>query len=171
MVYYVLIFCGSLFASLAISYAWWCKIRIVNLRQSLFDERDRLYDCALRLHAFNDPAYKNTREHINQLAKNVEFVTIPIFAFLMTRHVGHRTHLSRTDNRELQNEIEHTLKKCSETISHYLLYHTATGLAAVLVLQLNLAVAKKIADHHSNHWVHSRMPGESNTPPADVVVA
>ena len=46
----------SLFIAIAILiftiyYAWWTKIRVVKLRQDIFDKRDELFDLAINVQA------------------------------------------------------------------------------------------------------------------------
>lgn len=123
-----LIAVGAVIISLALSYAWWTKVRVINFRQDVFDIRDELFARAMELKAFDDPAYRATREHLNRLAVSADYATVSVIAYLM--HKGLSDGLkdrTRTSNPPLQAAIDASLEATAKRLAHLLVYETATG--------------------------------------------
>ena len=131
----LLIFVGMMIVSCALSYAWWCKVRVVQLRQDLFDLRDALFDAASDIGALDDPAYRAARRHFNAIARTAEHITIPVLAFVLHRGVS-RNEMLKSDNPRLQEEIDRALDSCADRLRAYLLKDTFTGRITLPMMRL-----------------------------------
>lgn len=127
----------TLFASICVlvwvvSYAWWVRMRDMLFRQELFAIRDRLWDVARRLDAFDDEAYREARERLNNTIRISRWITIPAVAFV-SDFKGEQTERKRSENEELQEAIDNAYQEAARYICHHLMRHTISGLT-VLVL-------------------------------------
>ena len=163
MGYFLIVF-GSFLASSSLAFAWWVKVREISLRQAIYDERDCLFDAARELQAFDDPAYRSAREHLNSLADCVDFVTIPILAYVSAKGHSGRAHglVEKTDNAELSQAIRRCFSNCEQILAKYLLHHTATGICLLTAVKVNRLrdVLEKYAAHLCHRWIYSLVPGE-----------
>lgn len=122
MVYIIL---GSALMSLSVSYAWWLHVRIIDLRQDIYDKRDALFDIATELGALDDPAYRQARRHLNHIARTVEFVSFDILVYI-GKNAPSVSNLE-TDNERLRQAIDETMGWCAKRIVNSLLYETFSG--------------------------------------------
>lgn len=53
--------------SLALTYAWWTRYRVIALRQDLFSLRDELWDLMRAEGKLDHPAHRALRDHLNRL--------------------------------------------------------------------------------------------------------
>ena len=146
----VLIIVGMLAVSLALSYAWWCKVRVIRLRQDLFDMRDALFDAALEIGCLDDPAYRAVRRHFNAIAGTAGFITIPVFVFLLHRGVV-KNQLLNSENSQMQKVIDSALESCANRVIVYLLKETFTG--AIVLPIVRLARIGWIVEDQVRTWV------------------
>ena len=128
------VFIGMMLVSLAITHAWWARVRIILLRQDLFDLRDELFSVALRLECFDDEAYRDARNHLNSVARIADTISVPLLSYLSCGPVPERER-PRSDIPELQVAIEQTLENCALRIQRYLLRQTFTGLITLPVVR------------------------------------
>jgi hypothetical protein len=56
----------------------------------IFDIRDELFDTALELNAFDDPAYQQIREHLNHVASTAGLISVPFVVTAVSQHRVHR---------------------------------------------------------------------------------
>jgi hypothetical protein len=117
---------GSFFTSLAISYAWWTKVRIISLRQDIYDKRDQLFDLSLGFGTLEDPAYRATRRHLNHVAQTVDAISFDMLMYAASKRDNERIQIQST-NPQLQIEIEKTLNWCARRIVNSLLRETFLG--------------------------------------------
>jgi len=154
---------GMVLASLSITYAWWVRIRVINLRQDIYDIRDRLFDKALALESLSDPAYREAREHLNKVAAIVNRLSLMVLAFVLgqgrSEPMGDRF---KTSNFELQHAINESLEASSSRLAHYLFRETLTGAFCSLLL-----IRTRVSDvveaqllKWSRRWVYSQSPDE-----------
>lgn len=120
------IFIGMMMVSLAVSHAWWCRVRVISLRQDLFDLRDGVFGVAMRLECFQDPAYRDARRHLNAVARIADTISIPTVVYVLLGQIPERER-PRSDNEHLQAAIDDTLERCALRIQRYLLRETFTG--------------------------------------------
>lgn len=120
-------FIGVLLISLSVTYAWWVKVRIIRLREDIYDKRDWLFDTAARLDSFSDPAYKAARIHLNSIAGIAKFLSVQVVAFLSTQGQLKDAPRIKSDNPELQAAINDVFRWSAERIARYLLKETLSG--------------------------------------------
>lgn len=130
-----LIFMGMVAISLALSYAWWCRIRVINLRQDIYDLRDSLFDAAVELEVLDDPAYQATRLHFNSIAKYADAITLPVLAYVYHLGLPENVRL-KSKNPLLQQKIDATIDICAERLKGYLLRETFTGRVVLPLMRL-----------------------------------
>ena len=66
---FVVLFLAVFALSNAFFYLAWIKVRVTILRQMLFEIRDGLWDTAFKLNRFDDPAYRRSRSHLNNMIR------------------------------------------------------------------------------------------------------
>lgn len=128
----IMLFLGAFLMSSAIAYACWASVRVTFLRQELFAIRDRLWDETRILGAFNDPAYQETRQHLNAAIRISGLFSAQAFdAWNASGNVrkleGHSRLLSQ--NIHLQAAIDHALEASSTTIIRFAVLYRLSGLA------------------------------------------
>lgn len=149
---------GMLLVSSAIAYAWWCHVRVIALRQDLFDIRDDMWDAARELGCFNDPAYQSTRDHLNGVATHARSFTVPVLAFVLAnRPPGGYPRPARSENQDVQRIIDRALTRSSARLASYLVNESLTGWVcrAISVLTLIDRYTKRLADQCSSLWMRS----------------
>ena len=146
----LLIFVGMMMISLALSYAWWYKVRVIRLRQDLFDARDALFDSALEMGALDDPAYRAARRHLNAIVQLADAITLPVLAFVLHRGVS-RNEMLNSNNVCLQKEIDAALDRCADRLVTYLLRETFTGLIVVPILRL--VRIRAVVESQARRWL------------------
>ena len=128
----ILIISGSLIASLALSYAWWTHVRIVRLRQDIFDKRDELFDIASRLDRLDDPAYRAARRHLNSAANAAKVISFEFLFYVMGQEGDTENIIPETNNEHLQQAINESLTWCAERIVDSLFTETFVGILLIL---------------------------------------
>lgn len=151
MTWTILIGAGTLMISLALSYAWWIRVRIINFRQDVFDVRDDLFVRAMELHAFEDSAYRATRDHLNKVAASADHATISVIAYLMHKGLtGSLKDRTRTSNEALQVAIDDAIEATATRLAHLLVYETATGW--LVMVMSTPARLHKVAFEQTVRW-------------------
>jgi len=154
---------GMVLASLVVTYAWWVKIRIINLRQDIFDIRDGLFDRALHLQALSDPAYRETRDHLNTVASTVHCLSLMVIFYSLGRGVlASAEGRFKTENAQLQAAIDDALESSSLRVARYLLRETLMGVVCEIMAFPNRLrdVAESQLLRWSRRWVYSQSPDE-----------
>lgn len=149
---------GMFLVSSAIAYAWWCHVRVIGLRQDLFDIRDEMWDEARALGCFDDPAYRSAREHLNGVATHSSSFTLPVLAFVMAnRPPGGYPRLQRSENQDVRQIIDRALTRSSARLASYLVNESLTGwiCRTVSVITLVDRYTKRLADQCSFSWMQS----------------
>lgn len=149
---------GTLILSASASYAWWTRVRIIDLRQDIFDERDELFDVAMRLDALDDPAYRAARRHLNHIARTVDFISLELLVYV-GQHLPPLDPI-HTENEPLRNAIDDACVSCARRIVHSLLRETVSG--RILLLRFRLrgivtALEKQVTDRMMI-WLSSGYP-------------
>ena len=121
-----------LFASICVliwtvTYIWWIRARDMLLRQELFSIRDRLWDEARRLDAFDDEAYREARQRLNDTIRISRWITIPSVALFLDVE-AEPMEKKCTKNQELQTAIDNAYREAAGYICHHLMRHTLSGL-------------------------------------------
>jgi hypothetical protein len=129
------LFVGVLLVSLSLAYAWWTRVRVINLRQDIFDLRDELFVSAMALDQLDDPAHTSARDHLNAVAMTADFLTIPLLAYLLHAGVGAKQ-VVRSQKHELQRAIDDALEHCASRIAFYLTHETFTGIVILPLLRI-----------------------------------
>ena len=152
---------GMLIVSLSLSYAWWVKVRVVCLRQDIYDLRDRLFDRASDMRVLDDPAYLDVREHLNAVAASAEMITVPVLAFLLHNGVQGKPFV-KSGNAELQKVIDETIELCVCRIVHYLRWETFTGIIILPIVLFDRlgTILEDQALKWVRRWLFSRSPEE-----------
>ena len=140
---FILIFIGTTVLSASISYAYWTRLRVVLLRQRLFDIRDALWDAARTANGFDDLAYREARHRLNMAIKVARWISLPVVSGANLGPSGPAT-FATTNNQALQDAIDKAYSQFVECIVTYLMRHTACGVC-VLVSAHGYALAKKVA--------------------------
>lgn len=150
---------GVTLISFVTTHAWWSVVRVVRLRQDVFDIRDRLFDAAADTTAFDDPAYRDARHHLNSVARIADTISISNLGFLLHANFGQRDRPVST-NTALQEAIDASLERCTERILTYLLRETFTGLVVlpfVRMIQMTSVVEDQLA-RWVRRWLISSAP-------------
>lgn len=154
---------GAAFISAAITYAWWTKVRVILLRQQLYDIRDRLFDQALDANGVEESAHHHARKHLNALARTAPHLSLPLLAFALT--LGKRRDVQvelRTTNVKLQRAIESAMSDSAVAISQYVIRHTIPG----VLLSIGFGIARlrdtfaQMITKWVNVWTRTDSPDE-----------
>jgi len=155
------IFVGMLLISLSLSYAWWVKVRIICLKQDVFDIRDELFDTALELNALDDLAYQQARNHLNNVASTAGILSVP---FILVALSQDRVPQSREKslNQDMQNAIDAAITRCAHRIWNYLQFETIMGWFGLTVFSASKLT--KLIEHKATQsiesWLYTSSPEE-----------
>jgi len=129
---------GIMMVSLATAYGWWVVLRTTLLRQDILDLRDGLFDKAREMDVLDDPAHRRARDHLNMIAGNADWMTIPIIAFVLHRGFDKPgfSPLPQSDNPEFQRAIDSALEQSAHMLARHLLRRTFTGVVIVPLASL-----------------------------------
>lgn len=125
---------GVLLISFVTTHAWWTTVRVVRLRQDVFDIRDNLFDVAAETRTFDDPAYRHARHHLNSVARIADTINLYMLGYLLNANLTQRERPT-SNNAVLQHAIDASLEVCTERIRRYLMRETFTGLIAIPFVQ------------------------------------
>jgi len=129
----------------AICYWWWSLVRVTFLRQELFAIRNRLWDKAHALKAFNDPGYIAARTQLNACIKNAGIVSIEVIdAMLKNSDVYAAPKEDRCCTTEMQRCVNEARFEAFGTIYTYVVFHRASGWSR-LVRQKSAKVARDVS--------------------------
>ncbi len=117
---------GMIIISLVLSYAWWCKVRVLRLKNFFYDLRDELDSTAEKLGAIDDPAYQWYREHLSMNADTAEDLSVALIAYALARGVRPGTD-EKTENVDLQKAIDDASNRVTDRLYRYLFSEMATG--------------------------------------------
>lgn len=137
-----------------VTYALWAWVRVLFIRQELFTVRDGLWDRARELGGFEDPAYRQAREHLNAAIKVVPSFSVRLLNY-MTKNGPQGTIVRlKSDNPELQAAIDKAYNDCGRWFAKYILYWRASGWLFMLTTSL-----KAIQDM-TIRWLQTQGPTE-----------
>ena len=130
---YGLLFFGASMSAWALVYAWWAHVRVTFLRQELFQIRDCLWDTARELKAFDDPAYRQAREHLNAAIAVAGTFSMQSLQMAADAYAGAQVSKPLvSDNPQINEAINKAREAAADTIMTYLLLRTATGILYVI---------------------------------------
>ena len=145
---YIAMFIGAFIVSAALSYAWWIKVRVIDLRQDIFDIRDELFDQAVERGWLSDPAYRAARTRLNSMAANAHTLSVPVLDFL-ARRVESNTHTDikeeenvGTSDEELRGAIHDCKYRVAERLNKYIFRETLCGIAILLAYRVTNMASK-----------------------------
>jgi hypothetical protein len=158
-----LVLCGAVCVlNVAIAWAWWIKVRVVNLREDLFAIRDHLFDRAAELGRLDDPAYKACRARMNALLKMASTISVPTLGYIFASDPV-PTKGIRSDSRELQSAIDETVNRAARRIARYVFTETATGLLVrVAAAGLPLSAVEPAANRGLQRCFDTDLPARVN---------
>jgi hypothetical protein len=122
---YVLFGLGAAMVSIGLAYICWTHLRVIMLRQRLFEIRDALWDDATALNGLADPAYRATREHLNGAIRIVRWLSLPVIA---RANPSPGFVVPKSEDPLLQEAIDRAYADCADAIVHYLMRQTVCGL-------------------------------------------
>lgn len=131
-VYDALFIIGFALIGLSLGYACWVKVRVIRLREDLFEIRDDLFDAARRLNGFNDPAYREARIHIHALITMADSISIPCVLFL-SQSASEKESAS-SSNPAMQEAIDKAKRLYIQRTQRYLFGETLGGLLVTAVV-------------------------------------
>src|SRR5438105_14932017 len=111
---HIMLFLASCGLSACITYAWWTVVRVIRLRQDLFEIRDELFDDVAGIGQLCHPAYKHARDQFNGILHLAEMLCIPTTLFLFITRDRTPQPLSAADNPELQGAIDRQMPRLPE---------------------------------------------------------
>jgi hypothetical protein len=156
---------GSLIIGLAISYAYWCRVRVTFLREDLFIIRDSLWESARELDRFDDPAYQKTREMFNTCIRAASFMSLPqVIGSLVMARADESVNEDelKSDCKEMQAAIDEAGQKLVKRVSTYLLRDRfVSGSLLVIVAIVTLGSTVKLLRFASmivDSWRKSQGP-------------
>ena len=128
---------GIVIISVASAYAWWTRIRVLKLRQDLFDIRDHLFDAAVACGAVEHPAHAEARQHLNHLARSAELISVPMVIFALGTKISvSAIDVRAIENQELRRAVVIALGESAARIRTYIFYHTGLGLLMQCVFRI-----------------------------------
>lgn len=130
----VLFYVNCFVLSLIVTYAAWVKVRVVLLRQRLFEIRDGLFDEVLLLGALDDPGYRDARTRMNANIRFVPALSIPVMYFLGNSYDGDGVPVVHSDNPDVQKAIDRARESMHRAIYRYVMRYTASGLLLSILL-------------------------------------
>ncbi len=137
-----------------VSYAAWCLVRVLFIRQELFAVRDSLWDRARDLDGFNDPAYQQARDHLNAGIKVVPSCSVSLLKYTMKHCRGAAPTRIKSQNPELQAAIDEAYSKSARWFAKYILYWRASGWLFMVSISL------KALQDITIRWLQSQAPAE-----------
>ncbi len=144
----VALIAGTCLLAAILTHAWWRRVRVVNLRQDIFDVRDRLFDSAAELNGFDDLGYRTARDHLNAVASIAQHLTVAMVVYVLSCGVEPRER-PRAATPMLEKAIDEAYRACSMLVFNLLFRKTLTGVVTrLLVYSLNLqaSIEKRIAE-------------------------
>lgn len=151
---------GTFLVSGGLTYACWVRLRVMFLRQDIYDARDRLFDLAADEGALSDPGYVAFRERLNILARTADAISFPLIVYALATTQYPPAAIPESSNHKIRDEIEKITIELGGRIQRYLYWETAAGW--VLVVVLGLVQLKEFAEDQSRKgavaWVRSDMP-------------
>lgn len=133
-VYYTIwFFVGVLLLSVGVSYAWWTKLRVLWLRQDIYDIRDNLFMESARLDRPHDEAAKCARDHLNAIARVASVISFPAVITAINIGEAEIRELPKSENEELNKCIQLSMEKAGNRIVRYLTRETLTGWIIVIL--------------------------------------
>jgi hypothetical protein len=170
----VLLFIGVFLIATAAMWAWWVKLRIIFLQEELFIIRNRLWDRAKELNAFDDEAYQYARAHLNRSIKAARFISLATVEYVATHLADLEPQQPpSTEKKALAEAIEEAYRQSAIRIRNYLLLDTMPGRIyllrakfAGLIDPLHYAEEPLNArvKEHTTKWIRSRAPESLSTP-------
>ena len=140
----------------ALTYAWWVKVRVVCLRQHIYDIRDDLFDYAAGHDCLDDEAYRETRKQLNAIAVGADLITIPVILYMLTHGHNERT-LTKSENEAMQVRIDSSIEACVVRVLYYLKNETFTGVAFCQMMYL-FRIGERIEEQAIRYWTLSDSP-------------
>lgn len=155
---YVMLVLGMSMIGWATCYALWSHARVVFLRQNLFAIRDRLWDRALELDAFEDPAYQQARRHLNSMIGVAGTLSMQTLEIISKVDLPRSPEIA-TRNSALQIAIDEARLEAADTVITYLLFRTASGIFFVIkqILLSSYSATREKMDL-SRSWLMSSSP-------------
>lgn len=117
---------GVLLVSLGLTYALFVRLRVVCLRQDIYDLRDKLFDEVVASDGCSDPAYVQARKLLNGLAVSADMLSLPL-VFQCSFMSGDEVTLLKSENLHIQSAIDSILEQATVRVFKYLKRQTATG--------------------------------------------
>lgn len=172
---------GVMLVSWALTYAWWVKVRVVCLRQHIYDIRDQLFDYAVTHGHLDDEAYRQARRQLNAIAAGVDVITVPVVGY-MVRHGVSEEALPKSDNEAMQAKIDASIEACFSRVFYYLKNETFTGVvvrrmmylvwigelieeqASFLLRRWMLSDSPQLIEHHIERAEKGRLTGSGSLP-------
>ncbi len=155
------IFLCTLGLSLSVSFGVWSRIRVLFLRQEFFRIRDDLWDAAFRLNAFDDPAYRDARSHINSVISSAPLLSIQ--SLMLASSMASKREVPISDNPDMNNEINKAMGQCADKIHRFVLWHKTSGWFTMMIVGFS-----RLSRSLSKQWVESdsaeRVRDHSQTP-------
>lgn len=124
---------GSFVISSLLLYAVWSHLRVLFLRQSLFEIRDILWDQAHNLGCFDDPAYLKSRRHMNAM---IDLCSLYSYHSLFSLAADCKDYATpakiRSANEQMQSAIEAAYSAAGDEVMSFILLKRASGLRILL---------------------------------------
>ncbi len=142
----VLLFIAIAVLIFTIYYAWWTKIRVVKLRQDIFDKRDELFDLAITVQASDDPAYQAARMHLNSMLDMVKYFSVQSVEYMIkVGHLSPTPHMTSKDPK-LEAAIADTFEWLVRRIAKYLIHETFSGFLIYRIYGSEPALKKAVTE-------------------------
>jgi hypothetical protein len=124
----LLLFLGVFLVSFVVTWVWWVKVRVIFLQEELFIIRNRLWDHAKELNAFDDKAYKHARSHLNRCIKAAGFIDLSTVEYVAKNCADMEWPAPpSTKNTLLAEAIGSAYRESAIRIRNYLLLDTFPG--------------------------------------------
>lgn len=148
--YQVLFLVGVAIMAIGVGFAWWVKLRVVWLRQDIYDLRDELFMESVRRDCVTDPSGEAARGHLNALAQIAPYLSIQFIGYLIHFELLEACQLPKSADPAFDDVIESIMRRADARIERYLFRETATGL---LLLPLSRLISMAWIEEKIVRWI------------------
>jgi hypothetical protein len=149
---------STVVASVAIAYAWWIYVRVMWLREDLFNVRDALFDLAMERGRLKDPAYLLARGRVNAMIRMAGTFNLHTVVFLSTIVPDRSADDMRSSDQVLQGAIDSAYHKVGKRLFKYITRQTLTGCLLWLLAWLVRPVVQREGESAIEKGIRSPFP-------------
>jgi hypothetical protein len=121
--------------AITVGYAFWIRIRVLQLKADLLTVASELRDSAARLGQAEDQGFQDAFRTVLFCAEHCQNLSLPVMVYLsVTRGQRKPAVLPRSDHAEMQAAIESSMNTMGNRVARYILIESAFGLLVLFLL-------------------------------------